>query len=218
MMKIKLDTIRRNYGSKGLDQSSLDSDPVSQFKLWLAEWIDVEPQDPTAMVLSTVDKYGYPDSRVVLLKAIEQDKFVFFSHYDSAKGEQIENNNHVALNFYWAKLARQVRVRGTINKMSSQASDAYFISRPKASQIAASLAKQSAIIKSRDWLDKKFEKFTEEYKDKAVNRPLSWGGYEITPNSFEFWQGRDNRLHDRIIYNKIISNSSNIWQTARLSP
>jgi pyridoxamine 5'-phosphate oxidase len=213
-MALKLADLRRNYGNRELNEATVNPDPIIQFQKWLDEWISVESQDPTAMVLASVDQNGHPDTRVVLLKGIEQGKFIFFTHYNSAKGNQLAINNNVALNFYWPKLARQVRIRGVVEKIPAQKSDMYFASRPKESQVAASIATQSQVIKNRAWLEMAFNNFIAHNHQDKLTRPKTWGGYAVTPNDFEFWQGRDNRLHDRLSYHKIDS----LWKILRLAP
>lgn len=206
--------IRREYGNLELTESSIQDSPILQFNYWFEQVIQIEPSDPTAMVLSTVDEEGHPDSRVVLLKGIEKDAFVFFTNYLSTKGKQLSQNNHAALNFYWPNMARQVRIRGTIKKTSSAYSDAYFTSRPFTSQLGALVSPQSQPISSRMILEEKYKSLMEESGNKQIKRPLHWGGYLLEPEFVEFWQGRDNRLHDRILYIK----SNEKWDITRLAP
>ena len=208
-----LTDIRREYGELELNESDVAASPIAQFEKWLTEILQTAIDDPTAMVLSTVDAKGIPDSRVVLLKAIENDAFVFYTNYRSAKASQIETNSHVALNFYWPQLARQVRVRGVIKKVDTATSDEYFATRPKLSQLSAIVSAQSQKITCRDSLEAKLNLLIAENQEFVV-RPSYWGGYRVLPHEIEFWQGRDNRLHDRIHYRLKDEN----WTIRRLAP
>ncbi|HBD9375702.1 TPA: pyridoxamine 5'-phosphate oxidase, partial [Legionella pneumophila] len=192
--------IRRDYGELQLNEESAANDPISQFKLWFDDVLQNEMNDPTAMVLSTVDEKGYPDSRVVLLKGLENGNFIFYTNYQSAKAMQMQKNPYAALNFYWPQMARQVRIRGRVKKISSEQSDAYFSSRPLKSQFSAIVSPQSQEILDRISLEEALNQLIEQYGQKPVIRPENWGGYMIIPDEIEFWQGRDNRLHDRIHY------------------
>lgn len=206
--------IRRDYGELNLNEDSLPSDPMIQFKHWFEEVLQNEKNDPTAMVLSTVDNKGYPDSRVVLLKGLKADNFIFYTNYQSVKAQQIENKPYAALNFYWPQMARQVRVRGPIKKISKKQSDNYFSSRPLKSQFSAIVSPQSHEIQSRQSLEQALNDLIELHGQKPLIRPLYWGGYMVTPEEIEFWQGRDNRLHDRIHYFK----QQEQWMHHRLAP
>lgn len=202
--------IRRDYGIASLDENSVLHSPFELFDLWFSQVLQVESHDPTAMVLSTVDKKNRPDSRVVLLKGIEKNGFIFFSNYKSAKGIQLKNNPYASLNFYWPEMARQVRIKGKVSIISSKRSDTYFATRPINSQISATISPQSSVIDSREALEEKFDKL----KNAAIVRPSYWGGYELKPKEFEFWQGRDDRLHDRIQF--VFQKTKWIYQ--RLAP
>ena len=182
--------IRREYGASTLEESQVSADPILQFEAWLHDTVQSELHDPTAMVLSTVDAQGFPDSRVVLLKGIEAGCFVFYTNYESNKGLQIEHNPKVALNFYWPSLARQVRIRGIIEKIATQQSDEYFASRPYSSQLSALLSPQSRVLSERADLLERFELHLK--KQSPLKRPAHWGGYLVKPIEIEFWQGRDN--------------------------
>lgn len=210
----QFESIRREYGSTGLLEQDIQSNPLEQFNIWFDEARQTEPHDPTAMVLSTVDEAGIPDSRVVLLKGLDENGFVFYTHYGSAKAIQLSYNPHAALNFYWPHVARQVRVRGLIVKISSRQSDTYFLSRPFLSQIAAMAAVQSQKIPDRAYLERAFQHFLTLYQEQTPSRPEDWGGYCLEPQMIEFWQGRDNRLHDRILYTKIEEH----WHIDRMAP
>lgn len=206
--------IRREYGELNLNEDTMAGDPIEQFKLWFEEVLQKEKNDPTAMVLSTVDERGYPDSRVVLLKEIEGGNFLFYTNYQSAKAMQLQHTPYAALNFYWPQMARQVRVRGRVKKVSEQQSDEYFHSRPVKSQFSAIVSPQSKEITNRLALENALNELIEQHGQEPVVRPEHWGGYMIIPDEIEFWQGRDNRLHDRIHYCR----PKGQWIHRRLAP
>lgn len=206
--------IRRDYGVLSLSEESAQADPVSQFKLWFEDVLKNEKNDPTAMVLSTVDDKGCPDSRVVLLKGLDEGNFIFYTNYQSAKAMQIQATPYAALNFYWPQMARQVRIRGRIKKVSNELSDQYFLSRPVKSQFSAIVSPQSQQINDRVSLEKALNELILEHGQEPVVRPNHWGGYKLVPDEIEFWQGRDNRLHDRIHYFK----QDGQWVHRRLAP
>lgn len=168
--------IRRDYGELTLSEESLPEDPLVQFQYWFEEVLQNEKNDPTAMVLSTVDAQGYPDSRVVLLKGIDKGNFIFYTNYQSAKAKQIENQPHVALNFYWPQMARQVRIRGQVIKVNKEQSDLYFLSRPIKSQFSAIISPQSQKIKNRELLENDFNNLIKKYHQEPLTRPDYWGG------------------------------------------
>lgn len=205
--------IRREYGDLSLNELNVQTCPIAQFQLWFSEILQTETADPTAMVLSTVDSEGRPDSRIVLLKGIDEGAFIFYSNYTSVKAHQIKANPAVALNFYWPVMARQVRVRGHITFTSESQSDDYFASRPKASQWSALISPQSTPIAGRHELEAALEQLRQQ-NEVPIVRPDFWGGYCVTPYEMEFWQGRDNRLHDRIQY----SYQDEGWLFRRLAP
>lgn len=204
--------IREEYSKQQLSESQCATDPLAQFRQWLDEAIQAKVNEPTAMNVATVEN-GRPVSRVVLLKELNEEGFVFFTNYRSRKGRNISETPYVALNFFWAELERQVRIEGKITPISEQASDAYFHSRPYTSQIGAWASEQSQPITGKEWLLARAAKFALQYP-LSVPRPTHWGGYLVCPDYVEFWQGRPSRLHDRICYRK----QENQWQTARLSP
>lgn len=206
--------IRREYGDLNLDDESVLACPIAQFKQWFDEVLHIEKSDPTAMLLSTVDERGYPDSRVVLLKGLEEGAFIFYTNYQSTKSQQIEHAPHVALNFYWPEMARQVRVRGQVKRVSDSQSDAYFSSRPTNSQLSAIASPQSQKIAERRILEEALTALIVKYGQESILRPEHWGGYQVIPDEIEFWQGRDNRLHDRILYQKVNED----WTHCRLAP
>ncbi len=206
--------IRKNYQKYTLDESTIPATPIHLFKLWLNEAIHNKVNEPTAMVLAT-SVNNEPDSRIVLLKEVSNDKFLFYTNYNSTKAKHISNNKHVALNFFWAELERQVRIKGTISKAEDSLSEDYFNSRPRGSQLGAWTSAQSEVLKSREELEQKYRKTTARFEGLSIPKPKHWGGYQVDPTEIEFWQGRPGRLHDRIRYYKIKSNQ---WEYKRLSP
>lgn len=206
--------IRREYGDLELTEDRLEANPMDQFKLWFEATRISEKSDPTAMVLSTVDEKGWPDSRVVLLKGIEKDAFVFYTNYDSNKSIQLQHTPYAALNFYWPQMARQVRIRGRVKRTAESHSDLYFSQRPIESQLSAMASHQSQPLANRQELEDAFNKLVNEYRHKPVIRPCNWGGYYVIPDEMEFWQGRDSRLHDRFHYFRQNGN----WIGRRLAP
>lgn len=207
--------MRREYGRQPLSRADLLVDPTIQFQSWFDEIKKTQQCDPSAMVLSTLDAQGDPDSRVVLLKGIIAGSFIFYSNYESSKAQQLAHCPIVALNFYWAELSRQVRIRGQVVKISTAMSAEYFLNRPFASQIATLGSAQSKVIASRKVLEDGVQKLADEYQEKSsVPCPPYWGGYSVKPHEFEFWQGRDNRLHDRFRYRLV----NKIWVIERLAP
>lgn len=209
-----LSNIRQEYGALDLLEKNLAADPITQFELWFKEHAFLVENTPNAMVLSTVDSKGWPDSRVVLLKGLDKGQFVFYTNYYSAKGSQLADNPHASLNFYWSENMRQVRVRGLVTKVSEKQADEYFHSRPVPSQFSTIASPQSQEISSRDELLAKLDEVVKMYADKEIVRPKYWGGYALIPHEVEFWQGRDNRLHDRIQYYY----KNNTWCFRRLAP
>jgi len=207
--------MRRSYGEKGLAEGDMAKDPITQFRIWLAAAaLNPVIVEANAMVLSTVDEHG-PQSRTVLLKEVSDLGFSFFTNYESNKGKAIAANPHVSLLFPWYAMERQVIIRGTAAKVTSQASNEYFATRPWTSQIGAWASSQSQDLESREHLQNRFEKFAEKYPEgSSVPMPPHWGGYEVTPRSVEFWQGRYSRLHDRLIY----TTAGSGWQLLRLHP
>jgi pyridoxamine 5'-phosphate oxidase len=206
--------VRKEYENRGLYEDDLVSDPIDQFKIWYSEIEEVGYLEPNAMVLSTVDKNGSPSGRNVLLKEIREDGFVFFTNYESRKANDIENNEKVSLTFSWNELRRQVSVEGTAEKISEIESDEYWAMRPHETKIGSLVSNQSSRIPSREELDTAFETQELKWRGGEVPRPHHWGGYKVSPNFIEFWQGRQNRLHDRIGYELTVQG----WIFTRLSP
>ena len=210
-----LTSLRQEYNCKGLVKEELSSDPFHQFEKWFEEYVQTSLPEANAMVLATVSEAGEPSSRTVLLKYFDDQGLVFFTNYGSKKAKQIEGNSNVALLFPWFLLERQVKIEGIASKISTTESLAYFINRPRGSQLGAWCSHQSNIISSRSMLENKFEELKLKFQNKTIPLPSFWGGYRIVPKQFEFWQGRSNRLHDRFVY---ALNDDNKWSLDRLSP
>lgn len=209
-----LSNLRKNYSLNELNENSVNSSPIRQFTIWFEEAIDSQITEPNAMILATSNEAGFPSARVVLLKSFDENGFVFFSNYESRKGKDIFQNMNVALLFFWAELERQIRIEGVASKISYDKSLEYFQSRPHESQIGAWCSPQSEVIPGRDFLEARFKKLSLEFERGKVPLPKNWGGYVIVPHSIEFWQGRPDRLHDRILYTKKIDQ----WSICRLAP
>lgn len=214
-MKEDLTDYRKSYNKDSLSKEIMESNPIKQFQNWFHE---VEEkggvEEANAMTVSTVDENGFPKNRVVLLKKFDDNGFYFYTNYNSDKGRAIAQNKKVCLSFFWPNLERQVIIRGIAEKTSEADSTEYFHSRPKGSQIGAMASPQSEVIESREFLENNLSQLQEKYKNSEVPKPEYWGGYLITPLSIEFWQGRPNRLHDRILYTKLESD----WKMERLAP
>jgi len=212
MDRTELADLRRDFASSGLLESDVSADPFDQFSSWMNDALSADIIDPNAMTVSTVGEDGRPSTRVVLLKFFDTEGFVFFTNYESKKGTDLVNQPFTVFHFFWPQLDRQVAIYGRVEKTSREESDKYFHSRPVDSQLGAWTSNQSRVIESRDVLEKRFEEFREKFGD-DVPLPPSWGGFRLTPDKFEFWQGRQNRLHDRICYEL-----NERWVISRLSP
>lgn len=209
-----LNEIRRDFSGKPLDVSSVKSNPYIQFSDWFEEAVNAQLLDPYAMAVTTVSPQGKPSTRIVYLRGVDEKGFVFYTNYNSDKGKDIALNNQVALNFLWTGLERQIRIEGMAVKVPEDQSNTYFSNRPRESQIGAWASNQSSELQSREELEEKVIEFTNKFKDEPIPRPDHWGGYIVIPERVEFWQGRPNRLHDRIVYDKVEDD----WQIKRLSP
>jgi len=203
-----------DYKSALLDEQMVPDNPLDLFKIWMSEAIKRKVPEPTAMALCTSTKEGKPSSRMVLLKEVTKLGFVFFTNYESRKGIELIQNPFAALTFYWSTIAKQVRIEGRIKKVSRSESRNYFASRPRKSQIGAWTSHQSTVISSRNELDEWFRFYQEKFKDKKIPCPEFWGGFLLIPQQIEFWQGRESRLHDRILFLR----TSRRWEISRLSP
>lgn len=209
--------IRRSYSQEELSEDSIASNPFDQFRLWMQEALQAQVLEPTAMVLSTVSASGCPSARVVLLKGLEEGHFTFFTNYLSRKGQDLEKNPFAALTFFWPELERQVRVEGIVEKAPASMSDQYFGSRPRGSQVGAWVSPQSQQISGRQYLEEKTAGFINEHGPEAlIPRPEHWGGFGVKPTYFEFWQGRPNRLHDRLVFTR--KPDAVDWHLSRLAP
>lgn len=210
----KIADLRREYSHSILEVDSVDKDPIVQFRKWFDEAIKSEMIEPNAMVLSTIDKNNKPAQRTVLLKALDKDGFVFYTNYTSRKAKHIDNNPSISILFPWYELERQVSIEGKAEKISTAQSLKYFLSRPFGSQLGAWVSNQSEVITSRSILEEKLAQMKSKFNEGKIPLPDFWGGYKIIPERIEFWQGRSNRLHDRIVFTKEFEN----WKIQRLSP
>ena len=206
--------IRKEYSLKTLNEADVFADPMQQFEKWWQEAIESKIEEVNAMTLATSTAEGKPSARIVLLKGIDRNGFIFFTNYHSHKGNQIEENPFVSLVFFWKELERQVRVEGSISKVTAEESDAYFSSRPEGSRIGAWASPQSRIIASREVMEENVTELEKSFANKEIDRPPHWGGYIVMPNLLEFWQGRNSRLHDRIQY----TYKDEAWKIERLAP
>ncbi len=207
--------MRREYQGEPFSEELAESHPVDQFEIWFDDAVRTEKFDPNAMTLSTAGESGTPTARVVLLKEYDKTGFVFYTSYESRKAKDLVQNPAASLNFFWPDLIRQVHIEGTVEKVPREMSAAYFSKRPRASQLSALASSQSEPVSSRGELEQKVKALDEKFAGKEIPLPPNWGGYRLKPTRFEFWQGRVNRLHDRICYTK---SDNDIWSIIRLSP
>jgi pyridoxamine 5'-phosphate oxidase len=205
--------LRKDYALKTLDEAAVERDPLVQFLAWLSEALSAQVPEPTAMTLSTVDERGRPAGRIVLLKAAEPEGLTFFTNYRSRKGRDLVAHPYAALTFMWKELERQVRIEGTVTKVSAADSEAYFNTRPGGSRIGALASPQSEPIENRAWLEKRWSELEAQH-GLSPARPDHWGGYRVVPDAYEFWQGRQSRLHDRVEYTR----EGSEWRIRRLAP
>lgn len=207
--------MRASYESSFLLEEDCDANPFQQFDKWFNHAVDDKLIEPNAMQIATVGKNLQPSLRTVLLKSFDENGFVFYTNYESKKGKQLAENEKIALLFWFREHERQIRIEGTVQRTSRKLNDVYFHSRPTDSQLAATISSQSEVIPNREMLDKLFQEKQQEFSNKEIPLKENWGGYIVTPNLFEFWQGRKSRLHDRIQYSLI---SADNWKMERLAP
>jgi pyridoxamine 5'-phosphate oxidase len=207
--------LRRDYAQARLDEREVDADPIAQFGKWFAEAQNAELLEPNAMTLATATPDGVPSARLVLLKSFDDRGFTFFTDYRSQKGCELEANPRAALAFFWGELERQVRIAGSVTKLSREETEQYYRSRPRGSRLGAWTSHQSAVIPSREALEQRLREVTARFPDGEIPLPPHWGGFLVRPDTIEFWQGRPSRLHDRIRYSR---GQGDAWRVERLSP
>jgi pyridoxamine 5'-phosphate oxidase len=210
-----LRNLRRDYTLAGLVESDLDPDPIVQFRVWFTEAQAAKGIEPNAMTVATADATGDPSARTVLLKGLDERGFIFYSNYDSAKGNQLAANPRAELLFYWPELERQVRIHGDVERLERTASEEYFRSRPIGNQLGALASPQSTVIPNREYLQELYDSLEQQYGSDSVPMPDHWGGYRVCPQLLEFWQGRKSRLHDRLRYRR---DADGGWIVERLAP
>lgn len=213
--KITVQNLRLDYKAATLAETDAHENPIIQFGFWFKQAIDTQVLEPNAMTLATATANCLPQARIVLLKEFDEKGFVFYSNYDSQKGLALLENPYAALVFFWGDLERQVRIEGVVERVSEAESEAYFKLRPRGSQLGALVSPQSVIIANRKFLEDRLENLEKKYNDKDIPKPKQWGGFRVIPNKMEFWQGRQNRLHDRIVYTHQKDDS---WEKVRLAP
>ena len=206
--------LRQHYTKGGLEEHQIPDSPFTLFNEWFKQAGELGVLEPNAMVLSTVSADNKPSSRVVLLKGIEDEGFIFYTNYESRKGKELEFNPYISILFFWPEAERQIRIEGKVSKISTESSKEYFVSRPRESQLGAWASAQSSIIQGRHSIEESYQQCLAQYEGKDIPLPDFWGGYIIHPSSFEFWQGRPSRLHDRMKYTK----EQDSWLIVRLSP
>jgi pyridoxamine 5'-phosphate oxidase len=207
--------LRREYTRGGLKESDIDPNPIEQFRTWFDEALASNLHEPNAMTLATATPGGRPSARIVLLKGFDERGFVFYTNYEGRKGEELEANPYCALLFYWGGLERQVRIEGQVRPVPDKESDSYFAGRPRGSQLGAWASEQSRPVRGRGPLEKRLRELEVEYEGREVPRPPFWGGYRVEPQTIEFWQGRENRVHDRLVYRR---SEDGGWRRERLQP
>lgn len=212
--KEELAALRREYAGEPLNDRSVHEDPIEQFLAWFDQALEAEPMDPNAMTLSTATPDGHPSSRVVLLKGVDKEGFRFYTNYRSRKGRELEENPRAALCIYWPAMSRQVRIEGEVKKLDRKASEDYFQQRPRPSRIAAWASEQSHAVDSREELEERFREYQDKFEGGEVPLPDFWGGYLLRPVAIEFWQGREERMHDRLVYRR----KGERWEIGRLAP
>tara|TARA_Y100000590_G_scaffold413084_1_gene508590 strand:- start:1331 stop:1981 length:651 start_codon:yes stop_codon:yes gene_type:complete len=213
--KTEISQIRFKYKKGSLDVKNIDSNPFKQFKKWINEAIKNKVFEPTAMSLSTISRKNKVSNRIVLLKGIENNSFVFYTNLNSRKSNELKKNKNVAAVFWWPQIGKQVRIEGSVKLVNKKDADKYFSTRSRKSQIGAWASNQSSVLKDRETLFKRFKIIEKRFENKDVKRPFFWSGYQIKPFLIEFWQGRENRIHDRILYERI---NHKRWKKYRLNP
>ena len=214
-MDTSVANLRKDYQLQGLRETDVDISPFKQFQVWFDQALASQLPEPNAMTVATATQSGKPSARIVLLKGFDERGFVFYTNYQSHKGQELADNPQAALVFWWAELERQVRIEGRVEKVSDRESDEYFHSRPFNSRLGAWASEQSQVIESRAVLEQRAQELKTKYENQDVLRPPHWGGFRVIPTSFEFWQGRSSRLHDRLLY-RLLDNGN--WLIERLSP
>lgn len=213
-MSISIADLRLNYSQKQLTETEVDPNPFQQFRLWFEEAVTAQLPEPNAMTLATASKTGMPSARIVLLKGVDDRGFVFYTNFESRKGQELRDNPQAVLVFLWKQLERQVRIEGPVEVVSDAEADAYFHSRPLASQLGAWASEQSRVIANREVLEQRFQTLQTQYENQEIPRPSHWGGFRVLPQQIEFWQGRPSRLHDRLCYQL----QQGSWLIERLAP
>jgi pyridoxamine 5'-phosphate oxidase len=211
---MSLSDLRKDYVSSGLSEASLDPNPFQQFSRWFQQALDAALPEPNAMTLATATREGKASARIVLLKSFDEQGFVFYTNYESQKGKELAENPYAALVFHWIELERQVCAAGRVSRVSREESESYFHSRPVGSQLGAWASRQSQVISGREILEDRLKKLEKDYRDKLIPLPSDWGGFRLAPEMIEFWQGRPNRLHDRLRYRLL----DRRWVIERLAP
>lgn len=214
MTTLDLAALRRDYALASLGERDVDADPVRQFERWFADAVSARVPEPNAMTLSTATRDGVPSGRIVLLKGVDANGFVFFTDYRSRKGVELGENPLAALTFLWKEIERQVRITGSVSRVSTQESEDYFRTRPPGSRLGAWASRQSSVIASREELEAQLEEVAQRFPNGDVPLPPHWGGFRVMPDEIELWQGRQSRLHDRLLYRR----RDNGWEISRLSP
>jgi pyridoxamine 5'-phosphate oxidase len=214
-LKSHIQSHRRDYIGQQLDEKNVSASPLMQFESWMLEAINKKINDVNAMILATADKEGTPSVRTVLLRDFNEKGFTFYTNYNSKKGKEIDENPKASLLFFWPELHRQIRVDGILEKVSPEVSEQYFKVRPFDSKISAWISPQSAVVQDKEVLEKSFDAFREKYEGKEIPYPAFWGGYNLIPHTYEFWQGQPVRLHDRVMYKK---DDEGNWKIMRLAP
>ena len=212
---VNIADIREGYEREGLTEQEVSSNPIAQFEKWMQEAVDAGISQPNALTLATASKAGRPSARIVLLKAVSEAGFVFYTNYNGRKGRELAENPYASMVFLWPSLSRQVRIEGIVSKVDAETSDAYYHSRPRGSQLGAWASPQSEIVADRQDLEDALVRYTTQFENQQVPRPEHWGGYCLKPDAIEFWQGRPSRLHDRLLFRR---EDNQPWRIERLAP